>query len=67
MRARIDGEVAVLDCSAEDHAQRHQGITDRRWIAFLGEEVIRDPLDVTVLYVGQARSTNARDDVVAEC
>jgi hypothetical protein len=65
VRARIDGEIGVLDCSAEDHAQRHQGVSDRRCVASLGEEVIRDPLNVTMLNVSEARPTEPRDDAVA--
>ncbi len=65
MCARIDGEIAVLDCPAEDHSERHEGVPDRRRIASLSEEVICDALNVTVLNVRQARSTDARDDVIA--
>jgi hypothetical protein len=67
VRARIDRHVAVLDCPAEDHPQRHEGVADRRWIASLGKEVIRDPLDVAVLNISQARWTETRDDVIAQC
>jgi hypothetical protein len=66
VRARIDDEVAVLDGPAKDHTEWHEGVADRRWIASLDEEVVRDPLNVTVLNVGHARSTETRDDVVAQ-
>jgi hypothetical protein len=64
--ARIDGEVTVLDRPAEDHAQRHEGVSDRRWITSLGEKIVSDSVCVTVLDVGHAASAEARDDVVAK-
>jgi hypothetical protein len=66
VRARVHRDVAVLDGSTKDHAQGHQGVADRRRVAPLGKEVVREPLNVAVLNVGEARPTEARDDVVAQ-
>ncbi len=66
MRAWVDRHVAVLDGAAEDHAQRHERVPDRRRVAALGEQVVGDPLEVAALDVAQARAPDARDDVVAE-
>lgn len=46
MRARVDGDVAVLERPPEDDAQRHQRIPDRRRVAPLGEEIVGELLDV---------------------
>src|SRR5207249_11934965 len=37
-----------------------------RWVTSVGKEVIRNPLNVTMLNIPKTRSTNQRDDVVAE-
>jgi hypothetical protein len=66
VRTRVDRHVAVLDGPAEDHAQRHERVADRRRVAALGEQVVGDPLDVAALDVSEARPTDARDDLVAK-
>lgn len=66
MRARVDRYVSVLDRPAEDHAQGHERVADRRRVPSLGEQVVDDPLDVAVLHVAQPGSTEVRDDVVAQ-
>jgi hypothetical protein len=58
--------VVLLDCPAEDHAERHEGVADRRRVASLRKEVIRNPLNVAMLNVAEACSTEARNDVVAQ-
>jgi hypothetical protein len=66
MRARVDRDVSVLDRPAEDHAEGHERVADRRRVAALGEQVVGDALDVAALDVAEPRSTDARDDVVAQ-
>jgi hypothetical protein len=64
--ARVDRQVAVLDRPAEDHAEGHERVPDRRRVAPVGKKVVCDPLRVAVLNVTEAPPTDARDDVVAE-
>jgi hypothetical protein len=66
MRARVDRYVAVLDHAAEDHAQGHDGVSDRRRVAALGEQVVGDALYVAALNVAEPGSPDPWDDVVAE-
>jgi hypothetical protein len=51
MRAGVVGEITVLHRAAEDDAQRHERVSDRRRISSLGEEVVGDPLDIAMLNV----------------
>ncbi len=66
IRARVHGDVPVLDCPAKDHAERHESVADRRRVAALGEEVVGDSLDVATLDIAQARRAETWDDVVAK-
>jgi hypothetical protein len=44
----------------------HESVADRRRVASLGEKIVSNPLNVAMLNVRDARSTGARDDVVAQ-
>ena len=66
MAGRIDGEVAVLDRPAVDHAQRHQDVAHGRRVEALSEELVGKPLYVAALHVAEALPAELRKETVAE-
>jgi hypothetical protein len=61
-RARVDGDVSVLERAAKDDAQRHKCVPDRRRAPFVGQQLIDKTLHVTALNVGQLQRSEFRND-----
>jgi hypothetical protein len=64
--ARVDGHVTVLDRAAEDHAQRHDRVADRRRARAGGEHLVGERLHVAAAHVGELRAGEQRQDPVTE-
>ncbi len=66
MSGRVDGQVAVLDRSAVDHAERHQDVADGRRVEALAEQFVGEALDVAALDIAEALRTELGQDAIAE-